>query len=231
MRISLLAATVLAVVAMPASAATVLFSQNFDSLPQGIPAASVPGFSVTGTVDVVTNGNFGITCAGNIGACVDLAGSPGPGTMTTTPIAFLAGRRVDVRFDVGGNQRLLNGIDNFTLAVGFSPANGGSAGGTSGTPAFVAGGWLNALNGVAYSEQIVGSRGFLTYSGYFIANINGTFSLSFSGTGGDNVNIGPLLDNVLVTQAAVPEPASWALLITGFGLVGAARRRQRLAAA
>jgi PEP-CTERM motif len=32
-----------------------------------------------------------------------------------------------------------------------------------------------------------------------------------------------------VTQGAIPEPASWAMLITGFGLVGAARRRQRLA--
>ncbi|MFZ4690655.1 MAG: PEPxxWA-CTERM sorting domain-containing protein [Polymorphobacter sp.] len=30
---------------------------------------------------------------------------------------------------------------------------------------------------------------------------------------------------------AVPEPASWMMLIAGFGIVGAARRRQRLAAA
>jgi hypothetical protein len=29
----------------------------------------------------------------------------------------------------------------------------------------------------------------------------------------------------------VPEPASWAMLITGFGLVGAAARRRRAAAA
>ncbi len=31
--------------------------------------------------------------------------------------------------------------------------------------------------------------------------------------------------------AAVPEPASWAMLITGFGLVGASMRRQRMVAA
>ena len=35
-----------------------------------------------------------------------------------------------------------------------------------------------------------------------------------------------LLDNVSL-QAAVPEPASWAMLIAGFGLVGAAARRRR----
>ena len=36
-----------------------------------------------------------------------------------------------------------------------------------------------------------------------------------------------LLDGVSVT-AAVPEPASWAMLIAGFGLIGAAARRRRL---
>ncbi len=33
-----------------------------------------------------------------------------------------------------------------------------------------------------------------------------------------------------VTESTVPEPAGWALLITGFGLSGAAMRRRRLAA-
>ena len=37
-----------------------------------------------------------------------------------------------------------------------------------------------------------------------------------------------LLDNVSVT-AAVPEPASWAMLVAGFALVGAAARRRHLA--
>jgi hypothetical protein len=42
-----------------------------------------------------------------------------------------------------------------------------------------------------------------------------------------------LLDNISVTEAtgAIPEPASWAMLIAGFGLVGAAQRRRRPAAA
>jgi PEP-CTERM motif len=34
------------------------------------------------------------------------------------------------------------------------------------------------------------------------------------------------VDNVSITTAAVPEPASWALMIAGFGLVGGAMRRR-----
>ena len=39
------------------------------------------------------------------------------------------------------------------------------------------------------------------------------------------------LDNFVIDQApavgGIPEPASWALLIAGFGLLGAAMRRRR----
>ncbi len=38
-------------------------------------------------------------------------------------------------------------------------------------------------------------------------------------------------DDFIVRVTAVPEPQMWAMLITGFGLVGAARRRQRTLAA
>lgn len=54
----------------------------------------------------------------------------------------------------------------------------------------------------------------------------GTFYFQLTTAGGDNiavVSIKPL--------DAVPEPASWAMLIAGFGLVGAAQRRRKLVAA
>lgn len=38
-------------------------------------------------------------------------------------------------------------------------------------------------------------------------------------------------DTLAVTTGAIPEPASWAMLITGFGLVGATLRRRRIAIA
>lgn len=42
-----------------------------------------------------------------------------------------------------------------------------------------------------------------------------------------------LKSSVAATSSAVPEPATWAMMITGFSLAGAAirRRRQALAAA
>ncbi len=39
------------------------------------------------------------------------------------------------------------------------------------------------------------------------------------------------VDNLSIDTGAVPEPASWALMIAGFGLVGAAMRRRALATA
>lgn len=39
-----------------------------------------------------------------------------------------------------------------------------------------------------------------------------------------------LLDNIVLTEAGVPESSTWAMLIIGFGLVGTMTRRRRLAA-
>jgi hypothetical protein len=47
-----------------------------------------------------------------------------------------------------------------------------------------------------------------------------TFEINGNGAGGLIAELGVRLD------ASVPEPATWALLITGFGMVGAAMRRR-----
>jgi hypothetical protein len=46
----------------------------------------------------------------------------------------------------------------------------------------------------------------------------------FTGGGAANVGLIEIVDNVVI--AAVPEPASWAMMIAGFGLVGGALRRR-----
>jgi hypothetical protein len=214
--------------ATSAQSTNVLFADGFNA--EGAPGANILNYSgfanwtvTSGAVDLVAALNpYGIGFCDV--KCVDLAGTPGPGAITTLPIAFSVGKRVDVSFQVSGNQRSLS-TDSFTFSVAFAPPNSGIANGVSGPVAFVSPGWINALNGTPYSEAIPGSRPYLTYAGWFVADFNGTFTMTFAGAGGDSANIGPLLDNVLVTQ--VPEPATWAMLIAGFGLVGAFARRQR----
>jgi hypothetical protein len=62
------------------------------------------------------------------------------------------------------------------------------------------------------------------------ALVNGqSYTLRFTGLA--NVDSTAFIDDVSlsVTPSTVPEPASWAMLLTGFGLVGTAIRRRRVA--
>lgn len=205
--------------------AAVLFSDDFNAATPALTVTSLPNWTVSGNVDVVAGGTFSIDCDGN---CVDLDGTTGPGSLLSNSINFVAGRTVTVSFDVSGNQRD-GSLDNFIASVIFAPANSGMAWLNSGPVGFTETAMLDMLNGTPFIEDIAGGRGFVTYSYSFIANTSGAFQLGFGTRSGDN--IGPVLDNILVTQAGVPEPATWALLITGFGLVGAGLRRRRAVAA
>jgi hypothetical protein len=60
------------------------------------------------------------------------------------------------------------------------------------------------------------------------------YTFSFTGTGSDTLTIFSrndpsyqLLDNVSVSGGAVPEPASWALMMSGLGLIGGILRSRR----
>lgn len=60
----------------------------------------------------------------------------------------------------------------------------------------------------------------------------GTYTGSFYILGGDTEDSSEVFGDytfaVNVTSATVPEPAAWAMMITGFGMVGAAMRRRSL---
>lgn len=87
-----------------------------------------------------------------------------------------------------------------------------------------------SLGGVTQSTQIIAnpSAGFSGWTqGYFVFTPTSTSALlSFLSIGTPNGQPPiALLDDVSLT--AVPEPATWALFVVGFGLVGYAARRRR----
>ena len=215
-----------AVMAMPASAVTI-FSQNFDTVPRANNTTNVPGFTVTGGVDNISNGTAGVLCAGAAGRCLDLVGSPNVGSITSTPINFNAGRLITVSFHLSGNPRAGTPADIFNFALGFTdPENiavftlisgfQGSYGST--------GPGISTLG--TYTESLVRNRPFVSYALSFVPTSAGSLLLTFGGAG-PNDSAGPILDNVLVGSQVVPEPSTWLMLLAGFGMVGLAARRRR----
>jgi hypothetical protein len=233
-RFALIASTAIFALGAPASAALV-YSNNFDTDNGGATALNFNGFSgltvTDGTVDLVHTGDgFGITCAGGAGGCVDLDGSTSDaGVLNSTGIyAFGVGDVVTLAFSISGNQRggasdtwqgqfdfgSLISLSNYGFSVNGSPVNLGPADTT-----------FYSLS----SGSIGAAAPFSNYTMFFTAAEAGTLTFKFFTTGNDNV--GPILDNVSldVAAGAVPEPATWGMMIGGFALAGAAMRRRKAA--
>ncbi|WP_235902868.1 PEPxxWA-CTERM sorting domain-containing protein [Sandarakinorhabdus oryzae] len=214
-----------AVLAMPASA-TVLFSQNFDAVTTGSNKTSIPGFTITGGVDLVNSGGGGITCVGGVGRCLDMVGSPNVGAITSTLINFNAGSLITVSFDLSGNQRLTS-TDAFNFALNFTnPETIGQFTLVSGFQGSYGGTGVGLTTFGTYNEVIARTRPYVNYVLSFVPTTSGSFRIRF-GVTGNNDGRGPILDNVAVNSTVVPEPNSWAMLIAGFAFVGFAARRRR----
>lgn len=204
MRNFLLGALAVAAFAVPASATTV-FSDDFEAYPSNqLNFTGFSDFTVQGQVDLVGASNpFGISVPSNV---VDLDGTSGPGQLTTSAISFNVGDYIEVSYDLAGSQR--NGGNNDWVS-GIDFLSGGTDFGDAGV--------------VAQNDP------FATHTLSFTALANGSFNF-FVGTNSADLK-GPLLDNVKISvspaNGAVPEPASWAMLIAGFGLVGGATRYRK----
>jgi hypothetical protein len=218
-------ATITAMSAAGAQAAVVL-SDSFDDA-SGATTLNYAGFSnfdvSNGTVDIIGMTNtYGLS---GVGGYVDLDGSSKNGGVLTTKASydFNTGDVVTLSFDVSGNQRV--GVDNFFGGFTFSGLtliNNFTQGGGFGDSN------LGSIN--SDTAQASGSVGkaapYETYLLRFTAASAGSLK-AFIGTSSAD-NVGPLIDNFkLDIASAIPEPATWAMMIIGFGGVGSALRSAR----
>ncbi len=134
---------------------------------------------------------------------LDVAGEPTQGSVWTLVLAAPAHFSLTDSFIEGDTFTIsgdINGVTSF-----FAGANDIRA---TGDPSAVFG-WLSGVHGK-----------FTTYLGA------GTYNFSVTGDGVGGLSAGLYLR----ADSAVPEASTWALLIAGFGLVGAAARRRKVAA-
>ncbi|MGQ5702103.1 PEPxxWA-CTERM sorting domain-containing protein [Sandaracinobacteroides sp. A072] len=233
MRISLVLAAAAISLSAPATAA-IVFSDGFDAENGGNSALNYSGFAnwtvQNGTVDIIRSGDYGIVCRGGAGSCVDLDGSTSNGgeLVLNSAIGFASGEVVAGELWLSGNQR--NGAsESIQVGVLFgSPVaqSGFVWEGPFGTISIPDGSYSGHYLGPSINAGSVFQR----FGFQFTAGEAGSLTLSIATSSNDN--IGAILDDVSVSVTpsvapGVPEPATWAMLILGFGLVGHAARRRR----
>ena len=216
-------AAAIATLAVPAAANTLI---TFETLPGmgNAPGAPVPLASQLSTQFLATNGVTFSSGAGYV-AVVDHVPGCG-GTCTPTPPNIIGGTAANGTLDYNAPitaSFFSTANTGVKATTGFVKVLGETFpdGSTVTLEAFGVGG--NLIGSVSVSEGTVFGQG-ATLS-LSLAGIQSVRISSNSGTVGfDNFEFGDL-------TAVVPEPASWAMMIAGFGLAGAAARRRRPALA
>lgn len=183
------------------SHAALIFSDDFNSENGGVGVLNYAGFSqwtVTGgTVDLIGSLGFWDYFPAN-GLYVDMDGSTGDaGKMTTSPSLSLLAGDYTLSFDLAGNQR-----------------NSGSE-------------QVDVVVAVGFASTVVSlgqNAPFSSYSLNFTLPTASNVTISFEGSGGDN--IGMLLDNVRLNS--VPDGSN-SLVLLGAALLGLVYFRRRFA--
>lgn len=201
-------ATVLLSGATAAGAATIVGAGGPGNLAQGINPGQAAGISFTLTAPI-TNASisadiFCINCTGDILLMKDNIGSTAQLTNLVSAIAF------DVSTPIAPFFSGLNlDAGTYFMFLALSGNRGGAAWATSDPATFVSS--PNASPGLDFYANSLASP---VYRSIF-ASIPETKAMHYR------------VDVVGGLPGAIPEPATWAMLIAGFGMVGAAMRQTR----
>lgn len=196
---ALAAAAMLALPASPARAVVVLFS-DFETV-------TAPDFRHQGYATLVHAGGW-------------TGGAAGLEVQTNNVAGRAYSGRNLVELDTARNSAMWVELPKgrYTISYWYSPRPGVAAA-SNGITLSSGGRLLDSVSGDGGGDTLWQQRsiGFTSAGG----------PLTFAAAGRSD-SLGGYLDDITITMAAVPELATWTMLIIGFGLVGvAARRRPR----
>lgn len=202
-----------------ANAAAIGFFDDFESY--GPTQLNFNGFDrlevVNGTVDYIREPDFGLATPTGVGL-VDMDGTAGDGGRLQARDAIADQRGFILAFDAAGNGRG-GAADSLTFGFDAAPPPGTFM-------RLFHDGQFQSIAGPTFTlNSIAADQGWSHYQ-LSLRNFTQAFTARAFLETGSSDNLGPLVDNVRVV-AFIPEPATWAMMIGGFGVAGMSLRRRR----